>query len=1283
MMKKIVLFIMLFLCLALQAQQKNQVELIWKDGVKSSAGDVKINIPSFQGEYMDYRHDSKELFFAISIPASSGIRENSLEITNALYENITAAQLGDLSSAKLPLAINAKVKTATARGQQYAVITLSPVIKEGGAYRRLKSFGYNYQPDNTKSGSGNYKNNNIITNSVLASGEWHRFYVEKSGVYKVTRSFLQQMGVNVNVNPRNIKIYGNGGRMLPLLNSTEYPLDLAENAVTFIGEQDGVFNNEDYILFYAEGVDNWNAENGTHNNLYADRSYYYVTSQGGEGKRIGAMFQPSGGATVTTGLGDEYLFYEKDLVSVARLGRKWHGEQFNVNNEQNFEFALPDIEPSLPVAIRVSAAAKSAIPTTMAVKANGANLGSLTFTVPGESTEATDGNYTGTFNATDNATITLTYNNSGAPGSNAWLDFITLQYKRRLRGNGRQFRFQFNQSASNTGIIEYQFANAGSVGEVWDITDIYNVSKAINQGGQGTFSFRAGMGELRKYIAVSSSDYFTPLKESNAKVVNQNIKGTVFRNAQGQFQDIDYIIVAPEFLSSRAEKLANMHRTQSQLNVKVVKLENIYQEFSSGKQDIGAIRNFVKYVYTNASSEDKRVQYLNLFGDASFDYKNRIPNNTNIVPTLHAYNPNGGSNYSEVTTFMSDDFFGLMDDNEGPMLGGNTDRLDIAVGRMLVNNEQQADEMVNKVLEYTSEEAYGRWRNEYLLISDDLDNNGEQFVDKLEGIAASLVTGRPFINVRKIHSDSFIQEASAGGQRYPEARRQIINSLNYGTLVVNYLGHGGEEGMASERIFTRTDAQNLTNRFKYPLFITATCALTRFDNPYRQTAGEDLYWNSKGGAIAMITTTRSIYISTAFDISPVISNRLFALNPGDGGYPSMAEALRQAKVATNGSDNARVIGFVGDPALKLAIPRPKVILTEINGVPLAESTDVLEALSFIKLGGQVTDENGTLLSNYTGELAVTISDKEVQRSTLNNDGLPGDHIKQFTTLGETIFRGNASVNAGKFEFGFVVPRDIRIPVATGRASFYAKRKNILQDHTGYDLTIKVGGVNENAAADNTPPRIKLYMNEESFVSGGITNDSPILLALLEDENGLNTASGIGHDMIAILDGDETNQYILNDYYETELDNYKKGRLRFPFANLEKGLHTLTVNAWDVYNNPVSAEIQFTVVGNDALQIEKVLNYPNPFVSYTEFWFSHNRPFEPLDVQVQIFTITGKVVKTINQQIVTDGFLSRDIKWDGRDDFGDKIGKGVYVYKLTVRSSATNKTAEKYEKLVLL
>jgi hypothetical protein len=440
----------------------------------------------------------------------------------------------------------------------------------------------------------------------------------------------------------------------------------------------------------------------------------------------------------------------------------------------------------------------------------------------------------------------------------------------------------------------------------------------------------------------------------------------------------------------------------------------------------------------------------------------------------------------------------------------------------------------------------------------------------------------------------------------------------------------------------------------------------------------------------MITTVRAIFQGSGQSFNDILAKYLFSY--GSDQYPSIAEALRLAK---NDPDApiTNIVLFLGDPAMMLAIPKPKIRLTKVNDMPVTGPIDDFKALSFIKLSGEITDEFNNPLPTYNGELAVQIFDKQLQKQTLRNDNVDAiiavdpavvtANKMPFTTLGETIFRGNASVTNGQFEFGFVVPKDIAIELGNGRISFYGKRGQILLDKTGYDTTIKVGGTNFNAPADNIGPTVHLFMNDQNFVSGGITNQNPLFLAFLEDENGINTASGIGHDIVAILDGDENNPYKLNDYYETELDNYKKGKLKFPFRNLALGLHTILFKAWDVYNNLVTAEIQFIVVGDESITISNVLNYPNPFVNYTQFWFTHNKPFEPLEVQVQVLTITGKIVWTKNQTVTTDGFLSREITWDGKDDFGDKIGKGVYIYKLTVKSMLTNTTTHKYEKLVIL
>lgn len=1276
-MKKIILVYLSLISFVSFAQIKGDITIEWLEKKEIFFGDFKTTVPKFSGNSYYFDFSKKTITYTLKISESASFNENDLQITNIIYEPISISQLGELALENIPETPNSSLKINNSRDLRQAFISLSPIIKDDSGYKRIRSFSYNIQTNSSRISQSN-KNTANISNSILASGDWYQFYVEKSGVYKISKSFLQQLGLNLNsTDPKKIKIYGNGGKMLPLSNNIDYPSDLTENPIQIIGESDGVFNNDDYILFYAEGLDTWNEESQTFNNLYDTKSYYYVTVQGDDGKRIPEMTQPNKSSSLTLNTFDDHQHHELDLVNIVHLGRQWFGESFDINQEQEFGFDFPNFDPTTPIKIMITTASAAFTPTSFKIGANGQEIGNISF--PSLNTNSDTEFNLGTlpknttFNGSENVKIKLTYNNNSVPGSKGYLDNITLIAKRKLQGYGKQFLFQYDLANSSSGIVSYTLTNATGISQVWDVTDLFNVTK-IENSNQSSFSFKANLGELRKYIVVDASDYYTPLKDGKTKIANQNLKGTLFKNNQGQFQDIDYVIITPNSLTPQAEKLANFHRTNSNLNTKVITLESIYKEFSSGKQDVAAIRNCVKYIYENASTADKRIKYVNLFGDASYDFKNRISNNTNVVPIYHSLK----SNTTGESSFASDDFFGLMDTNEGNIIsyfGG----IDIAVGRMLVNDAAQADAMVNKVIEYHDLKSYGSWRNNIVLISDDADQSSDASLEiRQNSLADVIASEKPFLNINKIILDSYVQEASAGGFRYPKARTDLFNAFEKGALVFNYLGHGGEDGLSSERIWEKSDGQNLSNQYKYPLFITITCEFSRFDNPSRPTAGEYTYWNPKGGAIAMITTIRTIGQYNAENFNDLLSRNLLSF--GSNQYTSIAETLRISK-NSNPNSATNVVFYIGDPALMLAIPKPKINLTKVNDISVSQPIDDFKSLAKIKLSGEITDENNNLLNNYNGEVSTTIFDKIIPRTTLNNDG--NSNPINFNILGETIFRGNASVTNGKFEFSFVVPRDIRIPLANGRISFYAKKNQILENETGYTTSIKVGGINENAVADNISPRVKLYMNDETFVSGGTTNESPFLLAFLEDENGINTASGIGHDIVAILDGDVNNPYILNDYYQTKLDDYTNGTLRFPLRNLSVGLHTITFKAWDVYNNPIITEIQFVVVGDETITLTHVLNYPNPFVNYTEFWFTHNRPYEALDVQIQVMTITGKVVWTKNQVVLTEGFLSKEITWDGKDDFGSKIGKGVYIYKLTVKSNLTNKRVEKFEKLVIL
>lgn len=1246
------------------SQQKNIVTSNKQNQNNRGALDKNLQIDQTQIAYLNHWKDN------------GYANPSSLQLNNLQWENVSNQELANYNLKLIPNKVVASLSSSKAKEIIYTALKISPIVKNNGTYQKLVSFTINYTY-----GKGPITSRMPITNSVLATGQWYKFRIDKTGIYKLDRSFLEDLGFNVNqINPRNLKIYGRGGKPLPLVNELNTSFDLVENSIQVVGEEDGSFDSADFILFYAISDKGYDPENDTHLNPYSDEVYYFITEGTTPGLRIQPMQEPTATASTTITTFHENQFVENDDESPAKVGRQWFGNRFDIENDQTFEFTFPNISNQEPLQLSIKAAAASESNTSMAVTINGTSIDPLTFTPINDPLLLTEDRFVGDIPASgETVTVNIVYNNSGNPSSIGYLDYISATALRNLTGTNSQLLFVNNNVATLSGVGQYQISNASQFDAVWDITNINNISFKVNEGNNATFSFKANLGELRNYVAINPADYFTPIVPQNARVINQNIKGNIFNDTSGNFQDIDYLIIAPAFLLQPALRLANHRKQQSSLNIKVITLDKIYTEFSDGKQDISAIRNLVRYVYENASSPDKRIKYLCLFGDTSVDYKDRLFNNNNTVPTFHLR-----QSVSTFSSFMSDDFFGMMDPAEGNMESNNF--LDIAVGRIIADEVSLANTMVDKIINYESEASYGNWRNTFTIISDDVDIEWEHedLQVTLDAIGDRITDEKPYINIRKIHMDAFQQQTSAGGNRYPQVNEAIINAVEVGSLIINYFGHGGEDGLAKEVVYTKNMAQEFQNKNRYPCLVTVTCELTKFDNPLRITAGELTYWNREGGAVTLITTTRSIGVQLGVQFNEILAEYLFGFGQDIPVPPAEAVRLSKNEITNN---NKRVIFFIGDPAMPLSLPQRNVRITKLNDVPIGQATDTLKALSKVKFTGEVVDAFGNLLSNYNGIVEPKIYDKDVQRQTLGNDGIRDANgqllILNFKTLGEILFNGQATVTNGVFEFEFVVPRDVQIPVGNGKVSLYAKNSTSTLDQNGFNLDIKVGGINENAPEDNIGPTIQLFMNDESFVSGGITNNSPILIAKLQDDNGINTASGIGHDIIAILDGDESNPIILNEYYQASLDDFTSGKVNYKLRDLEEGLHTLTLKGWDVYNNSATAEIQFIVAGNDKLEITRVLNYPNPFVNYTEFWFNHNRPFEPLEVQVQVFTVTGKVVWTRNQIINTDGFLSREIIWDGKDDFGDAIGKGVYVYKLTVSSTLTNQRVEKFEKLVIL
>ncbi|CAL2088256.1 Por secretion system protein PorU precursor [Tenacibaculum sp. 190524A02b] len=1110
------------------------------------------------------------------------------------------------------------------------------------------------------------------SNSVLSNGNWYKFSINTTGIFKIDASFLSQLGIDINtVNPKNIKIFGNGGNMLPQKVDTFRHNDLQENAIYVHGESDNTFNQDDFILFYGLGPHHWSVDPVSSNvshiqNIYSDKAYYFLTIDNSPGKRITTLTQPTQNSIKTINSYNDYTFHEVETRNLFAVGREWFGKDFSFENSQSFKINFPKQLSGTNLKVKVSAATISSLVSNMTILANGNNLTNISFpaaSISGVSSLATHRTGEGTIpsNTSDFVDINITYNNNGLPSAKAYLDFIEVSGFKELKAIGNQFSFRSFEVNNTTGTVEYQIQNANNINQLWNVSNSISPQSIENlNSSSNVFSFKANGGTLEEYVVVNYNNTFTPVKESNGKIANQNLRA---------LKDIQYLIITNNSLSSEANRLANYHKNNSNLTTSVVTLDKIYNEFASGAPDITGIRDFIKHLH-DTSSNDRKLKYVCFFGDSSYDYKDRIIDNNNIVPTYHA-----PESFNLVTSFVTDDYYVMIEPNEGEMWSAHT--IDIASGRIPVTSIQQASAVVNKILNYYSNKTFGDWRNTITLLADDIDQDADKSLQSgLEEVADSIKKHKPIFNINKLYADAFKQENSSGGERYPQVKNAVSNTIENGTLIFDYFGHGGEDGLAGERLLEIPQIEALNNFNTLPLFITVTCEFSRFDNPLRVTAGEKLFLNQNGGAVSMVTTTRDVYINVGEQFNKDLTKHILGF---DGSTNTIAQDLVKAKNQTS-SIQKFFIFFFGDPAMKLAIPKPNILITKINDKEITQSIDTLKALSKVTFEGIVTDNSNTVLTNFNGELSTTVFDKSIDKQTLDNDGF--GVINTFDSQESKLFRGKSSVNNGLFKFEFIVPKDVKIAYGKGKISMYANNNSIDKGGANFDVT--VGGINENAPEDNTGPEIQAFMNDESFIDGGNTNASPNLVLKLSDISGINTSiTAVDHDIVAILDGNESEPIVLNDYYQTELDDFTKGNVSYKLRNLTTGPHTLKIKAWDTYNNSSETTLNFVVVSDAGLTLTNVLNYPNPFVNYTEFWFNHNKPNEPLEVQVQVFTISGKLVKTINKISQNTGNLSREITWNGLDDFGNKLAKGVYIYKLKVKSTIANIVSEKYEKLVIL
>jgi hypothetical protein len=1057
-------------------------------------------------------------------------------------------------------------------------------------------------------------------------------------------------------------------------NSSNYTDDLRENAIWVMDGGDGVLNGSDYILFYADGPDHWikdsvNQRFSHRKNLYSNRSYYYLTV-GGNGRRITTALPGSFPNITITGFTERY-FHELDSVNFLNSGKEWYGEEFSNapgrTTIRDFNVPLSNLPVNSPVTLISSCVARSInVGSRFDTRINNQPVGQINIS-------SISGGQYDVFAQSSVTTLPgiisqnpLSINYTYIPGSfnsQGWLNWFELFLRRNLSLSGiDQLLFRdWSSVGNNTG--EFVIASAGPTTGVWEITDPLNPVRIPGSFANNEFRFINNCTRLREYIAFNTTNFLIPV--SAGKISNQDLHDS---------PPVDYLIVTyPDFLGE-AQRLEQLHRQRSNLRTRVVTTTQVFNEFGSGSPDPTAIRDFVKMYFDKYGNDPaNKLRYLLLFGDASFDFKDRISNNTNYVP---AYENN--FSLDPLATYASDDFYGFLDNQEDINSGLIVNYLDIGIGRIPAKNKEEAKSYVDKAEAYHDPKSFGPWRNNLTFIADDEDLN--LHLQDAEILTNTAGTVAPVLNQQKIYLDAFRQESGAGGSRYPQAVQASNNQIFNGTLIWNYNGHGGARRLAEETILDQEIVNSWNNPDRLPLFITATCDFAPYDNPRLASLGENILLRPKTGAIALMTTTRVVF---AFSNRIMNNNYLqFALQPDvNGVYKTLGDAVKEAKNFTYQTSgdvaNNRKFTLLGDPALTLAFPTLKVRVTKVNGIPVSFS-DTLSPTEKVIVEGEVTDIQGNLLSAFNGNVYPAVFDKPQSVNTLAND--PASQVASFSIQTNALFKGKASVTNGRFSFTFKVPKDINYQFGNGKLSLYAE--DGVKDGNGLFTNFIVGGTGNNTDGDVTGPRISPYLNDERFINGGISNQNPILIVKLSDTSGINTtATGIGHDIVATLDNDNRKFFILNDFYQGDLNSYQQGVVHFQLSGLEPGPHTLKIKAWDVLNNSNEAVLDFTVANDEELVLNHVLNYPNPFSAKTRFWFEHNRPGEPLQVFIQVMTITGRVIKTIRQTIVSDGNRSAEIEWDGRDEFGDKPGKGVYLYKLRVTTTA-NKKKEVIEKLVL-
>lgn len=1093
-------------------------------------------------------------------------------------------------------------------------------------------------------------------NSVLAEGEWYKVAVTETGVYSISYDDLRDMGVDIaSIDPKKIAIYGNGGKMLPQKNSDIRPEDLVENAIWVSGEDDGIFSEEDAIVFYAEGPNIWSyndKENAGFQrvfNLYSDTTYYFLLlNKSEDGKRLEEKTRISTAGTVLTSY-NERIFYEKDLINVNETGRIWLGETFDENLDKTFRFDVEGMVGS-NILMNLAVAGSSS-------RYNSGSLESKPFmnvyldqhfidTVKFSTNIVLSENYyipvthrvIREYNLerqeSDNLlAIRLKYDKNGVLSPSptllyaGFLDYIELFFERTLDLR-RETQLAFRSVRTlEDGTYTFSLRDAGT-GQIWDVTDPFLPARIPSENDGDAMTFTVEGGALREYIAFK--EYNKPRKI--LKVPNQNIRG---------LDPSDMIIFTAPGLKSQAERLADFHRSHNGYKVHVLTTNEVYNEFSSGKRDLSAIRDACRYFY----NIDGRLKYLLLFGLGSSDYKSVDGDAANYIPIYQSR-----ESFSPLSSYASDDYFAFLEDDEGEWLETSSrshhHTMDIAVGRLPVSNLKEAAICVDKIIAYSTDPAtLGRWRSNIAYVADDGETN--LFLRESEAYAQTLSMDNPAFSARKLYFARYPKVVNDLGDFSEALTRDLVRVINEGALIVNYTGHGAPRRLGRGMI-DRDRAVLWKNKDRLAFFITGTCEFALADKPGVYSLGRELFLFKDYGGVGIFSGTRAAYATSNNLIVKNVMKNIF--NP----EMAVGEVIRLAKNESFSGIRNRHFTYLGDPALKLNIPVNKVKITSVNGAPSGER-DTLKALVNIRLRGVVEDREGVSLGDFNGQVHITVFDKEKKITTLGQ----ADPVTTFNERAEELYSGQAKVENGEFEMEFMLPVQAADSIGSAKIRLYAVADDG-RDALGADLNYWTGGIDPGAEKDFSEPEIIMYLDSLAFKNGDTVTSKPVLIAELYDDSGINLATGDPDNCIlSYLNNDSV--IVLTNYFIPDTGDVRKGVVRYPFYGLPLGDYNLSLRVSDLYNNQGYASIDFVVYEDISgifhpgiASFVKINAFPNPFDHATAIRLEGEGS---IIADVRISDMHGRLIKGMNGISVSS---SSPISWDGKDESGAKVSAGVYA-----------------------